>query len=166
MSETLPSIRSRTHLFLNTPMYTCRANSAKTIRQKMVSVITSANCLIECNSAFMIVFRPMGTNKKHPVHTGWQLASRSFVRNASSWCSAYFIITSTMVTTAVIYFYEDCVESIQPFWISRELVKWPWCNLAASQRRPYCAFVNSHSPVGLVSRQWDAVDWARVQGCW
>ena len=39
---------------------------------------------------------------------------------------------------------------------------WPWCNLAASQRRPYCAFVNSHSLVGLVSRQWDAVDWACV----
>jgi hypothetical protein len=36
---------------------------------------------------------------------------------------------------------------------------WPWCNLAANQRRPYCASVNSHSPVGLVSRQWDAVDW-------
>ena len=29
---------------------------------------------------------------------------------------------------------------------------WPWCNLAASQRRPYCASVNSHSPV----------DWASV----
>ena len=39
---------------------------------------------------------------------------------------------------------------------------WPWCNLAASQRRPYCAFVNSHSPMGLVSRQWDTVDWACV----
>jgi hypothetical protein len=38
----------------------------------------------------------------------------------------------------------------------------PWCNLAASQRRPYCASMNSHSPVGLVSRQWDAVDWACV----
>jgi hypothetical protein len=36
---------------------------------------------------------------------------------------------------------------------------WPWCNLLASQRRPYCASVNSHFPVGLVSQQWDAVDW-------
>jgi len=27
-------------------------------------------------------------------------------------------------------------ESIQPFWISREPFSWPWCNLAASQRRP------------------------------
>ena len=58
--------------------------------------------------------------------------------------------------------YEGCPESIQPFWISREPVVWPWCNLAASQRRPYCASVNSHCPVGLVSRQWDAVDWACV----
>jgi hypothetical protein len=48
--------------------------------------------------------------------------------------------------------YEACPESIQPFWTSREPVVWPWCNLAASQRRPYCASVNSHSPVGLVSR--------------
>jgi hypothetical protein len=58
--------------------------------------------------------------------------------------------------------YESCPKSIQPFWISREPVACPWCNLAASQRRPYCASVNSHSPVGLVSRQWDAVDWACV----
>jgi hypothetical protein len=36
------------------------------------------------------------------------------------------------------------------------------CNLAASQKRPYCVSVNSHSPVGLVSRQWDPVDWACV----
>jgi hypothetical protein len=38
----------------------------------------------------------------------------------------------------------------------------PWCNLAASQRRPYCASVNRHYPMGLVSRQWDAADWACV----
>jgi hypothetical protein len=38
-------------------------------------------------------------------------------------------------------------ESIQPFWISREPVAWPWWKLAASQRRPYCAIVNIHSPV-------------------
>ena len=53
--------------------------------------------------------------------------------------------------------YVGCPGSIQPFWISREPVTWPWCNLAASQRRPYCASVSSHSPVGLVSRQWEAV---------
>ena len=59
----------------------------------------------------------------------------------------------------MLYTYEVCPEIIQPFWISRELVAWSWWNLAASQRRPYCASVNSHFPVGLVSRQWDAVDW-------
>jgi len=37
--------------------------------------------------------------------------------------------------------YEACPESTQPFWISRKLVMWPWCNLAASQRRPYSASV-------------------------
>ena len=58
--------------------------------------------------------------------------------------------------------YEGCPESMQPFWISRETIAWPWCNLVTSQRRPYCASVNSYSPVGLVSRQWDAVDWACV----
>jgi hypothetical protein len=52
-----------------------------------------------------------------------------------------------------------CPESIRPFWISREPVAWPWCNLAASQRRHYCASVNNHSPVGLVVWQWEAVDW-------
>jgi len=58
--------------------------------------------------------------------------------------------------------YEGCPESIQPFWISREPIAWIWCNLTASRRKPYCASVNSHSPVGLVSRQWDAVDWVCV----
>ena len=55
-----------------------------------------------------------------------------------------------------------CPEGIRQFWISREPFTWPWWNLAASQRRPYCASVNSHSPVRLVSRQWDAVDWSCV----
>jgi hypothetical protein len=58
--------------------------------------------------------------------------------------------------------YDGCLESIQPFKISRKPVVRPWCNFAASHRRPYCASVNSHCPVGLVSRQWDAVDWACV----
>ena len=58
--------------------------------------------------------------------------------------------------------YEVCPESIRPFWISREPVAWPWCNLAASQRRPYWASMSSHCPVGLVRRQWDTVDWACV----
>jgi len=58
--------------------------------------------------------------------------------------------------------YKGCLESIQPSWISRELVTCPRCNLAASQRRPYYASVNSHFHVGLVSRQWDAVNWTSV----
>jgi hypothetical protein len=58
--------------------------------------------------------------------------------------------------------YEGCPESIQEFWIPREPAAWPWCNLTATQRRPYSASMNSHSPVRLVSRQWDAVDWACV----
>jgi len=62
----------------------------------------------------------------------------------------------------VLLTHEGCPESIWPFWISWEPVMWPWCNLSASQRRPYCVSVNSHSPVGLVSRQWDAIDWASV----
>jgi hypothetical protein len=36
---------------------------------------------------------------------------------------------------------------------------WPWCNLATSQRRSYCTSVNNHSPVGLVTQQWDIIDW-------
>ena len=60
------------------------------------------------------------------------------------------------------FMYEGCPESIEPFLISREPIVWPWYNLAVSQRRPYCASVNNPSPVGLVSRQWDAADWACV----
>ena len=30
------------------------------------------------------------------------------------------------------------------------------------QKRPHCASMNSHSPVGLVSQQWDTIDWACV----
>jgi hypothetical protein len=58
--------------------------------------------------------------------------------------------------------YEGSLEIMQPIWTSRKPVAWPWCNLATSQRRLYCPSVNGHSPVGLVSRQWDAVDWACV----
>ena len=58
--------------------------------------------------------------------------------------------------------YVGCPESIQPFWISREPLAWSSCNLAGVQRRPYCPSVKSHCPVGLVIRQWDAIDWACV----
>ena len=53
-------------------------------------------------------------------------------------------------------------DNIGPFWISRETVAWPWCNLVASQKRPYCVSLNSHYSVELVSRQWDASDWPCV----
>jgi len=62
----------------------------------------------------------------------------------------------------VLFKHEACPETTQPFWIPGEPVAWPSCNLAASQRWPYCASVNNHAPVGLVGRQWDAVDWACV----
>jgi hypothetical protein len=53
--------------------------------------------------------------------------------------------------------YEGCPECIEPFWISREPVTWPWCNLSSSPRRPYCASVNSHCPgasQSAVRRRW------------
>jgi len=59
--------------------------------------------------------------------------------------------------------YEDCPESIRSYWISRKPIAWSWCNLAASHKRPYCVSVNSRSSVGLVIRQWDAIDWACVK---
>jgi len=51
------------------------------------------------------------------------------------------------------------VQVVGPFFQSWELFGWPWCNLTASQRRPYCSSVNSHSSVGLVNQQWDTIDW-------
>jgi len=54
--------------------------------------------------------------------------------------------------------YLGCPNNIRPFWISRERVAWPWCNLAASQRRPYCASVNKSLSRGAshtaVRRRW------------
>ena len=75
-------------------------------------------------------------------------------------CIWWSLINKT--ESSIICIYEGCPESIRPFWIYREPVVWPWCNLAASQRRPYFASMSSHSPVGLVSWQWNAVDWACV----
>ena len=74
------------------------------------------------------------------------------------------MIKSLYCLTALVFHrgYEGCPESIKPFWISRKPVVLPSYNLAASQRRHYCASVQSHSPVGLVRLQWDAVDWTCV----
>jgi len=55
-----------------------------------------------------------------------------------------------------------CTTRIQALRISRDSFAWPSCNLVASQRRPYCASVKSHSSLGLLSRQGDAVDLAGV----
>ena len=77
--------------------------------------------------------------------------------NCIIWCDDTYLVS---VWNG--WYYEGCLESIQPLWIYWEPVTCPWCNLVASQRRPYYSSVNSHSPVGLVSRQWDAVDWACV----
>ncbi len=46
------------------PNQTWRAKRAKTMRQKMVRVITSASCFTECSNALMMVFRPV-TNAKN-----------------------------------------------------------------------------------------------------
>jgi hypothetical protein len=52
--------------------------------------------------------------------------------------------------------YEGCPESILPFWISRESIAWPWCNLVASQRRPYSASLNTlpWASQPAVRRRW------------
>ena len=46
-------------------------------------------------------------------------------------------------------------------WISREPVALPWCNVAVRGETLLC-IRNCYSPVGLVSRQRDAVHWACV----
>lgn len=59
ISQSGQIIPSKIRLFI-----TCRAKSAKTIRQNIVSVITSANCLNECSNAFMMVLRPAKINSR------------------------------------------------------------------------------------------------------
>jgi hypothetical protein len=92
----------------------------------------------------------------------WLLTTRL----KGSVCGPIMPVTYNVPMCLCIFLSEDmiegCLESIRPFWISQELVAWPWCNLVASQRRPYCPSVKSHAPVGLVSWQWDTVDWAYV----
>ena len=43
---------------------TCRANKAKTIKQNIVKVITSANCLTALSRALIIIFRPENMKKE------------------------------------------------------------------------------------------------------
>jgi hypothetical protein len=68
-------------------------------------------------------------------------------------CHDVLILVGVLPPDATKFYYQVCPESIQPFWISSEPFACPWCNLAASQRRPYCASVNSTSPVGLVGSE-------------
>jgi hypothetical protein len=44
---------------------TWRAKRAKTMRQKMVRVMTSASCFTECSRALMIVFNPAEVKKRY-----------------------------------------------------------------------------------------------------
>jgi hypothetical protein len=102
----------------------------------------------------------------------WRFCCFVVWRDVWKFCSNLPSPPSPVCTTCLIYFinlgfidrmiYEVCPKRIQPHLISREPVAWPWWNLAASQRRPFCASVKSHSSVWLVSRQWDAVDLACV----
>ena len=74
-------------------------------------------------------------------------------------CRAAFISSLNLYLNGwEMYLYMDCPEIIRPFWISWESVMWPWCNLTASQRRPFCASVNSFLSHGAsqlaVRRRW------------
>ena len=93
-----------------------------------------------------------------PAMTTW-----NFLNCRTVYSGIFFpVITIFNLVINISIKYESCPESIQPFWVYRQPVAWPWCDLADSQRRPYCESVNSHSPVGLVSRQWDAINSACV----
>ena len=111
-------------------------------------------CFISWNPAVALIF-------KHSVPI-WESASWELLVFCSGNHGKNTKVQILHKWMGVVCINKGCPENIGPFWISREPVAWPWCNLAASQRRPYCATVENHSPVGLVSRQWDAVDWACV----
>lgn len=44
------------------------------------------------------------------------------------------------------------LSGLHPFWISQEVVRQPWCDLATHQRRSYCASMSRHSPMRLCSK--------------
>jgi len=100
-------------------------------------------------------------SRASPCAITFQLESTLHIKEIHLLCAQItfgFLLHKVVITCL----YKVCLESIQPFWISREPVMWSWCSLAASQRRPYCASMNSHSPMGLVGQQWAAIDWACV----
>jgi len=125
----------------------CIANDEQTLLQCSVRQrnIPSAFAIWHC-----VTFQNNWIFKADRVTFGGSVRNDSWFRLPEYW------------TRNFISLYEGCPESIQPFWISREPVAWSWFNLESSQRRPYCPSMNSHSPMGLVSRQWDAVDWPCV----
>ena len=86
------------------------------------------------------------------------VADPLYVSTVHTRSQGHFWPTQTLLhTTRNLVTYEGCPESICPFWISREPVAWPWCNLAAGQWRPYCASMNSHSrgaSQSAVRRRW------------
>jgi len=99
-------------------------------------------------------------NRSRGLHVTWQPVRGDLtVQQPQSRGASQSTVRRRLLSLCPVW-YEACPESIQPFWIFREPVTWPWSDLAASQGRRYCASANSLFPVGLVSRQWDAVDWA------
>ena len=54
----------RTHLFLNSPMKTCKAKRARTLRQKTISIMTSINWRMALSKALMMVRKPVLENNK------------------------------------------------------------------------------------------------------
>jgi len=93
----------------------------------------------------------------------WLALMRRIKQICSPLCSAVRITSLNLFLNRwKMNVYMGCPESIRPFWMSWEPFTWPWWNLIASWRRPYCTSMNSYSSVRLVSRQWDAVDWACV----
>ena len=102
------------------------------------------------------------------VHCNIQLVSNPSMPASLSCTDPHFLMPCRLMCSTRFWMplrllYESCPESIRPFWISREPMMWSWYNLAASQRGTYCVTMVSHSPVGLVSRQWEAVDWTYVK---
>ena len=118
---------------------------------------------------YPISWNPTGdegqTNRRNDTYDEANSHFSQFSEPAKNWEKEEGISIRSVITSRYRRLqcnYEGCPESVQPFLMSREPIAWTWCNLEASQRRPYCASMNSHCPVGLVSRQWDAVDWTCV----
>jgi hypothetical protein len=132
--------------------------------RKELALKYGVGCLEWAPEKYSFVSAGIGTFKppsycSQPNHYAYWASSVWWIQTLFSQVQWRHSAQTTFASVALCIWaarYEGWPESIQPFWISPEPVAWPWCNLAASQRRPYCA------SVGLVSRQWDAVDRACV----